>query len=163
MVKNAATTAVKFDFTSHEAPGSVVSGLTWAAGDEGLDYAVLELPSAQPRTPLTVNMAPNLKGVRLNVIQHPQGNPLAFAIRENDCMGCPSPDLVRYLSDTEPGSSGSPVCDDGWTVVALHHAARKVEVEAGGKTYTVHNEGVIMKSILAHLPEPIAASVTTLG
>jgi V8-like Glu-specific endopeptidase len=29
---------------------------------------------------------------------------------------------VQYTTDTLPGSSGSPVFNDNWEVVALHHA-----------------------------------------
>ena len=30
--------------------------------------------------------------------------------------------FIRYQTDTEEGASGSPVCNDHWEVVALHHA-----------------------------------------
>ena len=71
------------------------------------------LPVVPDRSELT-------RGARLNIIQHPQGGPKRIAIRSNFYFDVHStarePDRLRYLTDTEPGSSGSPV-------VALHHAA----------------------------------------
>ncbi len=46
---------------------------------------------------------------------------------------------VQYLTDTLPGSSGAPVCNEHWQVVALHHRG----VRAGEDSGTLHkNQGV---------------------
>lgn len=62
-----------------------------------------------------------LVGETVNIIQHPNGEPKQLAIRENRVVD----ELDRFLhyqTDTAPGSSGSPVCNDQWEVVALHHS-----------------------------------------
>jgi V8-like Glu-specific endopeptidase len=42
---------------------------------------------------------------------------------------------VQYLTDTLPGSSGSPVFDADWNVVALHHSGGWLkEPNAASKT-----------------------------
>ncbi|HYV06459.1 MAG TPA: DNA/RNA non-specific endonuclease [Blastocatellia bacterium] len=58
----------------------------------------------------------------MTIIQHPGGARRQFAIRENQCVDDKDPDVIWYMSDTAQGSSGSPVLNDSFQVVALHHA-----------------------------------------
>src|SRR5438067_1235518 len=58
----------------------------------------------------------------MTVIQHPGGARRQFAIRENQCVADEDPDVIWYVSDTAQGSSGAPVLNDSFQVVALHHA-----------------------------------------
>jgi V8-like Glu-specific endopeptidase len=61
-----------------------------------------------------------LKGERLNVIHHPNGDRKRISVRENRMVA--EDDIwLRYTSDTRPGSSGAPVFNDQWEMVALHH------------------------------------------
>ena len=62
------------------------------------------------------------------IIQHPEGgvkqialeNNLVTRIKRDEKDNFP-PYLVRYTTDTEEGSSGSPVFTPAWDLVALHH------------------------------------------
>jgi endonuclease G, mitochondrial len=58
----------------------------------------------------------------MNIIQHPAGARRQFAIRENECVQDTDSDVIWYMSDTAQGSSGSPVFNDSFQVVALHHS-----------------------------------------
>lgn len=58
----------------------------------------------------------------MNIIQHPGGSRRQFAMRENQCVKDDDPEVLWYVSDTAQGSSGSPVFNDSFQVVALHHA-----------------------------------------
>jgi V8-like Glu-specific endopeptidase len=56
--------------------------------------------------------------------------------------------LVHYRTPTEGGSSGSPVFDEeGWTVVALHHAGRRDMPRLDGKGTYEANEGIQIHAI----------------
>jgi len=57
----------------------------------------------------------------VSIVQHPNGEPKQLAIRENRVVDI-LPNFVHYKTDTAPGSSGSPVLNDQWEVVALHHS-----------------------------------------
>lgn len=57
----------------------------------------------------------------VSIIQHPGGEMKQLAIRENQLLEIREHTLW-YASDTAPGSSGAPVFNDAWQVVAVHHA-----------------------------------------
>jgi endonuclease G len=60
-------------------------------------------------------------GEFVTIIQHPSGLPKQIALRENKLLSIE--DLVLwYQSDTAQGSSGAPVFNDSWQMVALHHS-----------------------------------------
>lgn len=56
----------------------------------------------------------------LNIIHHPDGDYKQLSLRENLFIKI-LPTTLWYESDTSQGSSGSPVFNDQWQVVALHH------------------------------------------
>ncbi len=66
----------------------------------------------------------------LNIIQHPLGREKEIVLRENRLLDLATREgdeaqlgpFLHYEGDTEKGSSGSPVLNDQWEVVALHHS-----------------------------------------
>lgn len=66
----------------------------------------------------------------VSIVQHPNGEPKQLAIRENRVVDI-LPNFVHYITDTAPGSSGSPVLNDQWEVVALHHSGVPKRDDAG--------------------------------
>ncbi len=83
---------------------------------------------------------------RVNIIQHPGGGPKQIALYHN-IVTYADDNLVQYLTDTLPGSSGSPVFDSQWRVVALHHSGGWI-VEPGTKKQLFRNEGININSII---------------
>jgi V8-like Glu-specific endopeptidase len=69
-------------------------------------------------------------GETVNIIQHPNGEPKQLAIRDNKVID-ELELFLHYETDTSPGSSGSPVFNDQWEVVALHHSGVPKLSEAG--------------------------------
>lgn len=62
----------------------------------------------------------------VNIIQHPRGRPKEVALRDNKVVKADGV-VIHYECSTEPGSSGSPVFNNRWEPVALHHASVKTE------------------------------------
>jgi endonuclease G len=62
-----------------------------------------------------------LVGERVSIIQHPDGGDKKIAIRDNRVLGLVD-QFIHYETDTMPGSSGAPVFNDQWEIVAIHHA-----------------------------------------
>lgn len=122
--------------------------------DEELDFtfvAVHDNPRAAKslaefgHLPLVPERGKVIEGEYVSIIQHPSGGPKAVTLRENEVRAI-SGDFVHYLTDTEPGSSGSPVFNDQWAVVALHHAGVPDKERPG---QWLANEGVRISSIAA--------------
>lgn len=157
-------TTIRFDYLNEHGPYVECAAIELAHTNAALDYAILRIANTS-RPPLkTLQAPPSLRpGDRLNVVQHPGGRPMQYAIRGNHYVGDGGPGyghLLRYLSDTEPGSSGSPVLDDSWTVVAIHRASTSVapQTHPAGPTCT-NNEGVSLHAILSDLPSALMAEV----
>ncbi len=62
-----------------------------------------------------------LKGENVNIIQHPGGDYKKLVLRNNELIDL-FDTYFHYITDTEQGSSGAPVLNDQWEVVALHHS-----------------------------------------
>jgi endonuclease G, mitochondrial len=94
-----------------------------------LDYtivAVKEKPGSSPVSdfgwnPLMEEQGKVILGEYVNIIQHPEGEPKQIALRENRLVDLLD-DFLHYQTDTAAGSSGSPVFNDQWEVVGLHHS-----------------------------------------
>ena len=59
--------------------------------------------------------------------------------------------MVQYVTSTLNGSSGSPVLNDAWEVIALHHAGGNLPEPTTQRRY-FRNEGILIEKILADLP-----------
>ncbi len=66
-------------------------------------------------------------GDPVNIIQHPNGNNKAIVVHNSNLLhlenGTDIDKYCYYSGDTEEGSSGSPVFNNRWEIVALHHKA----------------------------------------
>ncbi|RXK86382.1 trypsin-like peptidase domain-containing protein [Filimonas effusa] len=89
----------------------------------------------------------------VNIIQHPGGEDKKIGIYHN-IVTYADDNIVQYLTDTMPGSSGAPVFDSDWNVVALHHSGGWIK-EPGAPTEALRNEGINITKIIHQL--------TTLG
>jgi V8-like Glu-specific endopeptidase len=92
-------------------------------------------------------------GQRLNVVQHPKGRRKEVALQSNTVTNIYN-NHVRYITDTEPGSSGSPVLNNSWDLVALHHAAGAKD----GSGNWLDNQGVRIDKIVVDLRSSLGGS-----
>jgi endonuclease G len=101
-------------------------------------------------------------GEAVSIIQHPGGQRKQIAIHSSEVIVLPSAQagnqagqMIHYSTDTEPGSSGSPVFNDQWQVFALHHKAvphpDDLDAPAGQEIRWLANEGVRVSAIFDHL------------
>lgn len=99
--------------------------------DRELDFALVRVhpgPDGSPPgdvfgwNPLLRTQGKVVAGEPVNLIGHPRGRLKEIAVRDSRLLQ-QTDDFLQYSADTEPGSSGSPVFNDQWEVVALHHSA----------------------------------------
>ncbi len=95
---------------------------------------------------LTLTRVRVQKRDRVNIIQHPSGGPKQISLYHN-LVSFANDQRIQYLTDTLPGSSGSPVFDNDWRVVALHHSGGWLN-EPGSKKTHYRNEGIHINNII---------------
>jgi endonuclease G, mitochondrial len=123
--------------------------------------------------PLVGTLGKVAEGEWLTIIQHPNGERKQVCVRENKLLKIAG-DVLWYSTDTLGGSSGSPVHNNDWYVVALHHSGVP-QLGANGRIQTndgrdfdanrdgedsikwVANEGIRVSRILAELHAKLPA------
>jgi V8-like Glu-specific endopeptidase len=86
-------------------------------------------------------------GDHVTIIQHPLGGLKQVCLTDNRVVNIFGA-FLQYTTDTMRGSSGSPVFNDEWKVVAIHHAGGDLVTNKKGDTDFL-NEGILMSSIMA--------------
>ena len=87
----------------------------------------------------------------VNIIQHPAGLHKQIALYHN-VVKYADKHRVQYLTDTLRGSSGSPVFNSNWDLVALHHSGGFI-LEPGTTKRYFRNEGISIYALLRGLSE----------
>lgn len=154
--KQAEAMRVVFGFDSPSVQGPTARVVRRLAGDLTLDYVLLQIAPAPGLPPLRICaaelIATEQRKVPVNIIQHPNGESKKVACRNNLATRSEGTEL-RYFTDTDGGSSGSPVFNDAWEVVALHRGAVTLAAVANfqGKSTAYVNVGTKIHAILDHL------------
>src|SRR5262249_55599345 len=93
-----------------------------------LDFALLLLatPAGKARGWLSLPARDDVLPEKspLIIVQHPLGGPIKLAIDTEAVLptpGAPDRPRLRYATNTDAGSSGSPCFTMDWQLVALHH------------------------------------------
>ena len=104
-----------------------------------LDTTVLELggyPKGVETLPVARRLPEFTPNFRAYIIGHPKGlEQPQFSLQDNRLLDYDGARL-HYRSPTEPGSSGSPVFDDQWRLIGLHHAGDFAMRRLNGKAGT---------------------------
>ena len=94
-------------------------------------------------------------GELANIIQHPLRQPKQIVVRENTLVARDETlKVLHYLADTEHGSSGSPVFNNQWEAIALHHwGGPHLEIRGidGRPLRRDINEGIRISAIVGSL------------
>jgi hypothetical protein len=145
---------------------------TFFVTDKALDFSLVALKGDISRIAkmgfngLSAEEGKVIVGEYVSIIQHPSGERKQLALRENQIVDVLD-NFLHYKTDTSPGSSGSPVFNDQWEIVALHHSGIPKKDASGriltrdGKVWTnamgehaihwIANEGVRISRILKHV------------
>jgi V8-like Glu-specific endopeptidase len=145
-----------FDYQTDE-KGKLVAGFPQLScdvssikGEKDEDWAVVEtseaIPDHYPILSLEDGPAPDVDD-RVYIIQHPYGLPKKVAFQHN-LVRAVLDDRFQYWTDTDIGSSGSPVFDEQWRVVGLHHFSVKAP-EAD--RISVRNQGRRIDRVVARM------------
>lgn len=140
--------------------------------DKGLDFSLVALKGDLRQIApygwngLSAAEGKIIVGEYVTIIQHPSGERKQVALRENQVIDVLE-NFLHYRTDTSPGSSGSPVFNDQWEIVALHHSGVPKKDAQGrilardGRVYTsdmgenqidwLANEGVRISQILKYV------------
>lgn len=120
-------------------------------GQSAWDWAVIQttepIPDRYAPLPLGAKTPVSVDD-RVYIVQHPDGGPKLIGMHDNRVRDV-SDRFVQYRTDTKGGSSGSPVCNDRWEVVALHHKYIKTSGPDGRPEY--RNQGVNIHRVIAGL------------
>ena len=120
---------------------------------EGDDWGVIrvgELTDAVPIIALSAAVEPVVEGPAF-LIQHPQGLRKRIGYVRNQITDF-NEQVLHYLTDTEGGSSGSPVFDSACRLIGLHHVGGRPQ-EVAGRIPLKKNEGIRIPRIVAGLKE----------
>lgn len=131
---------------------------------DDLDYTVVALGKrlvgrAELRDlghcPLSADSAKHALGNQVTLVQHPSGDYKLIVFRENRLLHR-GDNVLHYTADTEPGASGSPVFNDLFQVVALHHWGgphRELTGPDGKPLNKDVNEGIRISAIVGELTQ----------
>jgi len=135
---------------------------------EELDFTVVALKpkgteeagTTYGTIPLRADQAKTMRGERVLVIQHPAGRRKEVVLHESKVTEFLEGGFLHYTADTLVGSSGSPVFNDQWDIVALHHRG-VIRLDKDGKPIMEGsdficdaNEGIRVSAIVNKLLSP---------
>jgi len=135
-----------------EDQGSVrhkVKQILWTSPPAELDATLIELdstPSGLEGYPIDEHRPSLDEAERAYIIGHPEGGTLSLSINDNLLLGYDGR-WVHYRSPTKGGSSGSPVFNQDWELIALHHASVRIPSSSTTSGDDEANEGIWIQSI----------------
>lgn len=115
------------------------------------DWAILTLSDRSDRQPSPLSETVARVDSRVTIIQHPAGRRKQIALHHN-LVTAVGDGRVQYMTDTEAGSSGSPVYDEKWNVVALHQGGGELKVPGLDAT-AYRNQGIDIVRVKERLRE----------
>lgn len=119
--------------------------------DIDLDFTLITLnPESADRVakhaqPLAIRRQLMNAGDRVAIIQHPGGNYKQISFQNNKVQ-YGDKRIVQYTTTTESGSSGSPVFNERYDVVAIHTSGGRLQ-QPDDRTFYYRNQGTSMLAI----------------
>ncbi|MDZ8226520.1 trypsin-like peptidase domain-containing protein [Nostoc sp. ChiVER01] len=142
----------QLDINGKECPTQIIGALPDGAfyTNEELDYTVVTLKEVPDfGKPLIFKSKLMRRDDRVAIIQHPGGHLKKISI-QNNFVAYADNQVLQYTTSTEPGSSGSPVFDDDFQVVGIHHSGGML-VEPNTQQRYLRNAGTSAIALLNDL------------
>ncbi|MEH2187422.1 MAG: trypsin-like peptidase domain-containing protein [Nostoc sp.] len=142
----------QLDINGKECPTQIIGALPDGAfyTNEKLDYSVVTLKEVPDfGKPLIFKSKLMRRDDRVAIIQHPGGHLKKISI-QNNFVAYADNQVLQYTTSTEPGSSGSPVFDDDFQVVGIHHSGGML-VEPNTQQRYLRNAGTSAIALLNDL------------
>ncbi|GET37769.1 trypsin-like peptidase domain-containing protein [Microseira wollei] len=142
----------QLDINGKECPIQTVQALPGGAfyTNDELDYTVVTLKDAPNfGNPLILKSKQMRRDDRVAIIQHPGGH-LKKISMQNNFVAYADNKVVQYTTSILPGSSGSPVFDDEFKVVAIHHSGGMLTEPSTQRRY-LRNAGTSAIALLNDL------------
>lgn len=160
--EEAATAEYMFDFQlaldgatlPTRVAGTRQAGLFYTQPD--LDFTIVQIdspPDFGPPLPLRPRIVD--RDDRVAIIQHPGGGLKKISFQGN-YVAYADARVVQYYTSTMEGSSGSPVFNDAFEVVAIHHQGGMLDEPGTNRRY-FRNQGISMRAVLDDLQANAAA------
>lgn len=140
----------------------------WTCHESDLDVTLVavgeQVSGTKPldnfgQLPLSGAKDKHAEGDFVTVIQHPEGDFKQIALRDNQLIGRgKGGKTLHYEADTLGGSSGSPVLNDQFQLIALHHAGGNLletTLENGQAVPGDSNEGIRISVIVQRLRQEL--------
>jgi hypothetical protein len=128
---------------------------------DGLDYTIVALAEQAPEKfgflEPTSGVTAQFAG-QIHVVQHPGGNPKAYVLNHNRLANFDDR-YVTYFSDTQGGSSGSPLFNDDFKLIGIHHIGNNRVTIAGQSMFT--NLGSRIEVVVQDIARQLATSGLT--
>lgn len=125
--------------------GAMDIAIAQLVGSPSNDFGIVPFKGARP-----------LKGGAALVIQHSGGLPKKISFGDTEIKEIlPGGVFFQYLSDTLSGSSGSPIFDERFDLIGVHHAGK---LTPDGNNY-FRNEGISFRAMLERLPNEVKAAI----
>jgi tetratricopeptide (TPR) repeat protein len=119
--------------------------------DNDLDATLARASEALPANgayDIAKRLPNNDQTQRVYVIGHPNGGGLSLSLNDNVLLDYDER-VAHYRAPTEGGSSGSPVFNSDWKLIALHHRGDFTAHRLTGKAGTYEaNEGILVARIV---------------
>ncbi|MBY5482244.1 trypsin-like peptidase domain-containing protein [Rhizobium leguminosarum] len=128
--------------------GGVANSIVGEKDDDWAVVSVQDMNDGWPVLSLDDLQTPAI-GDAAFILQHPGGQQRRLGFVRNTISEV-ADGTIKYITDTQPGSSGAPVLDHAGRLVGLHHAGGR-SVEVAGMPPVSKNEGIRISRVVERL------------